>query len=107
MLSVKVTVTRSQELGHRDHVFRHLIYEMDRLRIQDVNSLDYEDFIQRFGNVVEHCQLAAAAVWSSRPFSSVDDLQTALEKFMDNLPMNGKREMEILTPLVVPGRTVL
>ncbi|XP_013382230.1 2-oxo-4-hydroxy-4-carboxy-5-ureidoimidazoline decarboxylase [Lingula anatina] len=60
------------------------------MKIEDVNALDSDAFISLFGNIVENCSLIAAAIWSSRPFSDVDDIQNQLNKFIDLLPRNGK-----------------
>ena len=43
----------------------------------------------RFGNVVEHCPLAAGAVWASRPFSDVNDIHECVSTFLDSLPYHG------------------
>ncbi|XP_037086575.1 2-oxo-4-hydroxy-4-carboxy-5-ureidoimidazoline decarboxylase-like [Pollicipes pollicipes] len=62
-----------------------------RITIADVNLLGYEDFIERFGNVVEHCSQAAGAVWGSRPFRDINDLHECLSTFLDSLPQNGQQ----------------
>ena len=62
----------------------------DKLSITEVNSLSYEDFIAKFGNVVEHCSLCAAAVWRNRPFKTLEFLKTAISEFLDQLPLSGK-----------------
>ena len=59
------------------------------MTIADVNQLSYEDFIGRFYEIVEHGNLVAAAVWSYRPFSSVDELQDKFATFLDELPIAG------------------
>ena len=59
------------------------------LSIVEVNELSYEEFISRFGCVVEHCSLCAAAVWRFRPFSDVRHLHTCIEEFLDQLPLSG------------------
>lgn len=48
--------------------------------------MDYPDFIAAFGSVVEQCTLAAATVWESRPFSSIEDLHQAFKAFYESLP---------------------
>ncbi|KAG9330029.1 hypothetical protein JZ751_027571 [Albula glossodonta] len=55
-----------------------------------VNSLSYEQFVEVFGNAVEKCPLVAAAVWSSRPFTSIADIDDAFGHFIDSLPDSGK-----------------
>jgi len=54
--------------------------------IQQVNGMEYEEFLQVFGNVVEHCGLCAAAIWAHRPFYNVLELHAELCNFIDNLP---------------------
>lgn len=53
------------------------------------HGMDYEVFIQTFGNVIEHCQLCAAAVWAEQPFKSLMDLHAAICRFVDELPPIG------------------
>ena len=60
------------------------------LTVGDVNKLTYEEFIEKFGNVVEHCALFAASVCQERPFSTFEDIHEAFTKFMDSLPISGK-----------------
>ncbi|XP_035680995.1 2-oxo-4-hydroxy-4-carboxy-5-ureidoimidazoline decarboxylase-like [Branchiostoma floridae] len=63
---------------------------MASLTIAEVNKLDSEEFIEIFGNVVENCKLAAAAVWSHKPFQDVDHLNQTIADFLDALPQKGK-----------------
>ncbi|KAF0028106.1 hypothetical protein F2P81_019193 [Scophthalmus maximus] len=58
--------------------------------IDAVNALPYEDFVDVFGNVVEKCPIVAAAVWSTRPFASLNALEAAVSEFIDALPESGK-----------------
>ena len=51
---------------------------MVKLTLAAVNGLDYEEFIEVFGNVIEHCPVIAAAVWSYRPFSTAEALHEAV-----------------------------
>lgn len=55
-----------------------------------LNSLSYEEFVKRFGNVVENCPVIAAAVWSKRPFDNLSALESAIHEFIDALPESGK-----------------
>ncbi|XP_032878722.1 2-oxo-4-hydroxy-4-carboxy-5-ureidoimidazoline decarboxylase-like [Amblyraja radiata] len=55
------------------------------------NSMDYEEFVGKFGNVVERCPMIAAAVWSDRPFSSLEALENTFGDFIDSLPPSGKK----------------
>uniref|UniRef100_A0A3B3VDI0 2-oxo-4-hydroxy-4-carboxy-5-ureidoimidazoline decarboxylase n=2 Tax=Poecilia latipinna TaxID=48699 RepID=A0A3B3VDI0_9TELE len=58
--------------------------------ISAVNALPYEDFVNIFGNVVEKCPLITAAVWTRRPFTSLNALEAAIHEFIDALPESGK-----------------
>ena len=59
------------------------------IHLQNLNNLDYEQFINILGNVVEHCPLIAASVWSERPFSSPDEIMSAINVFVQGLPITG------------------
>lgn len=58
--------------------------------IEKVNAMDFGEFVDVFGNVIERCPLVAAAVWSQRPFSDADDLERQFSAFLDALPVAGK-----------------
>ncbi|XP_040835836.1 putative 2-oxo-4-hydroxy-4-carboxy-5-ureidoimidazoline decarboxylase [Ochotona curzoniae] len=58
--------------------------------METVNSMDFGEFVEVFGNVVERCPLVAAAVWSQRPFSDPADLERQFFAFIDALPQSGK-----------------
>ncbi|EDO43473.1 predicted protein [Nematostella vectensis] len=62
-----------------------------KLTIQEVNKFSQEDFIRRFGNIVEMTPLCAAAISDKRPFSSVDDLYRQMCSFIDGLSQDGRR----------------
>ncbi|MDQ3692722.1 MAG: 2-oxo-4-hydroxy-4-carboxy-5-ureidoimidazoline decarboxylase [Chloroflexota bacterium] len=49
-----------------------------RMAIAEVNDLDRESFISRFGRVYEDSPWIAAAAWPERPFASRDDLERTL-----------------------------
>ena len=68
----------------------YLDMAVNKLSIGSVNKMTYEDFIARFGNVVEHCSLCAAAVWRERPFRDAENLASCFGDFIDRLPINGK-----------------
>lgn len=57
--------------------------------ISAVNDLSYEDFISTFQGALEHGALAAATVWSLKPFTSVDEMHQAFSNFLDDLSLNG------------------
>ncbi|XP_069983863.1 2-oxo-4-hydroxy-4-carboxy-5-ureidoimidazoline decarboxylase-like [Penaeus vannamei] len=58
--------------------------------MDDINAMDYEEFISHFGNAIENCSLIAAAVWRFRPFEDVVHLHEALCSFVDGLPVSGQ-----------------
>ncbi|XP_069748624.1 2-oxo-4-hydroxy-4-carboxy-5-ureidoimidazoline decarboxylase [Narcine bancroftii] len=60
------------------------------MAIQVFNSMDYEEFINKFGNVIEKCPLIAAAVWTNHPFTSLGALEKMFEDFIDLLPPSGQ-----------------
>ncbi|XP_051882587.1 2-oxo-4-hydroxy-4-carboxy-5-ureidoimidazoline decarboxylase [Pristis pectinata] len=60
------------------------------MEIQVFNSMDYEEFVDKFGNVIEKCPLVAAAVWTNRPFTSLAALEKMFGDFIDLLPPSGK-----------------
>ncbi|KAM4797017.1 putative 2-oxo-4-hydroxy-4-carboxy-5-ureidoimidazoline decarboxylase [Rhinophrynus dorsalis] len=55
-----------------------------------VNCMNYEEFINIFGNIIEKCPLISGAIWSKLPFSSVADLENCVYEFIDSLPPSGK-----------------
>lgn len=61
--------------------------------------MDFGEFVDVFGNVIERCPLIAAAVWSQRPFSGLEDLEKHFFAIVDALPQSGKAsvlDMEVL-----------
>ncbi|XP_054575680.1 putative 2-oxo-4-hydroxy-4-carboxy-5-ureidoimidazoline decarboxylase [Eptesicus fuscus] len=58
--------------------------------MEKVNSMDFGEFVDVFGNVIERCPLIAAAVWSQRPFSDLEDLEKHFSAFIDALPQSGQ-----------------
>ncbi|XP_058788583.1 2-oxo-4-hydroxy-4-carboxy-5-ureidoimidazoline decarboxylase-like [Phymastichus coffea] len=60
------------------------------LSISEVNALPEENFEWLFGNVIEHCPEAAAAVAAKRPFSSSEDLKKAFENYLEKLDTSDK-----------------
>lgn len=60
--------------------------------------MPYEDFIEVFGNVIEHSSLCAAAVWKYRPFRDVRHLHEEICGFVDELPVAGREGILRLHP---------
>ncbi|XP_024436541.1 putative 2-oxo-4-hydroxy-4-carboxy-5-ureidoimidazoline decarboxylase [Desmodus rotundus] len=58
--------------------------------MEKVNSMDFREFVDVFGNVIERCPLIAAAVWSQSPFSDREELERHFSAFIDALPQSGQ-----------------
>jgi len=58
--------------------------------ITEVYKMRFKEFVKLFGNVIERCPLAAAAVWSDLPVRNLESLQTSIEKFVDQLSSAGE-----------------
>ncbi|XP_068936694.1 putative 2-oxo-4-hydroxy-4-carboxy-5-ureidoimidazoline decarboxylase [Petaurus breviceps papuanus] len=58
--------------------------------IQMVNSMDFGEFVDVLGNIIEKCPLIAAAIWSQRPFTDSADLEKHVFDFIEALPHSGK-----------------
>lgn len=63
--------------------------------ISAVNNLSFEDYFNVFGNVVEKSPFIAAALWSRRPFNSLNDMHVAIDHFIDDLTESGERHTDI------------
>ena len=61
-----------------------------KFTLEEVNRMDYPEFISVFGSVVENGPLAAATCWSSRPFSTPEELYQAFNVFMQSLTPQAK-----------------
>ena len=59
------------------------------LQIAEVNCLGFEEFINKFQNVIERCPIVAAAVWDRLPFQNLDEFQQGIETFVDGLTESG------------------
>ncbi|EPQ14565.1 2-oxo-4-hydroxy-4-carboxy-5-ureidoimidazoline decarboxylase [Myotis brandtii] len=62
--------------------------------MEKVNSMDFGEFVDVFGNVIERCPLIAAAVWSQRPFSDLEDLEKHFSAFIDALPQSERASLD-------------
>jgi len=71
---------------------------MGLLSMSQVNGLNYEEFIDYFGNIIEHCPICAAAVWKNRPFQNINELHDNICKFVDQLSDIGKEGILRLHP---------
>lgn len=61
-----------------------------KVSVDQINRMDYTDFISTFGSVIEHCYLAAATVWSSRPFPDSQGLHQVFADFLHSLSTQAK-----------------
>ena len=60
------------------------------LSIIELKSLDYEQFIMEFGNVVEKCPAISGALWDYRPFNSISHLIFTISCIISELPDSGR-----------------
>ena len=58
--------------------------------ISEINSMDYEVFLETLGNVIEHSSLLIAAIWTKQPFASPEDFLQKLFDLIDSLSVDGK-----------------
>ena len=56
------------------------------LDLVDINSQDYETFVQNFSNIVQNSPLIAGILWSLKPFKSVDHFVLETRKIMYSMP---------------------
>ena len=59
----------------------------------ELNSLDFEPFIEKMGNVVEKCPTIIGALWSYRPFTSIEDMLYKINTIVHQLPYSGKHSL--------------
>ena len=52
--------------------------------------MNFQDFISKTGNVVEHCPILAGVLWKQRPFQSFEDLNDKIKEIVQNLPQSVK-----------------
>jgi len=62
---------------------------------EQLAGMGYEDFIQIFGNVIEHCALCSAGIWAKRPFHNLKELHSAICSFIDDLPKIGIHKLRV------------
>lgn len=56
-----------------------------QITLDEVNCMDYPEFMSTFGSVIEHGRLAAASVWTSKPFASTAELHQAFKAYLESL----------------------
>lgn len=57
-----------------------------KLTIEEVNGLDREQFVRRFGVVYEHSPWVAAEAWRARPFGGLAELHAAMQRAVRDAP---------------------
>ncbi|XP_077297914.1 2-oxo-4-hydroxy-4-carboxy-5-ureidoimidazoline decarboxylase-like isoform X2 [Arctopsyche grandis] len=73
---------------------------MAKLNIDEVNTIDIENFVNIFSNVVESYNDAAKAVFSSRPFKDVETLCKAFSDHLENISIEDKLKVLRLHPIL-------
>ena len=56
--------------------------ERKKLSLEEVNGMDFQQFSETFGSVIEQTPLVAATVWSFRPFQDLATLHKAFSDFI-------------------------
>jgi 2-oxo-4-hydroxy-4-carboxy-5-ureidoimidazoline decarboxylase len=57
------------------------------MTLADVNALDRDAFVAKFGGIVEHSPWIAETAWTKRPFVSVDALHSAMVAALRSAPI--------------------
>lgn len=65
-----------------------------KISIEEVNALERDTFVARFGGLYEHSPWAAEAAADARPFSSRDELGGALAAVVE--AASGERKMDLI-----------
>lgn len=66
---------------------------MAQMSIGDVNAMDLDEFVEFFGNIIEHCPVLSAALWYHRPFRSPARFMEAMDDIVDRLPVEGENNI--------------
>ena len=64
---------------------------LKKVSIQEVNQMDYGNFISHFDSILEHGKVAAATVWEDAPFRSIQAIVDAFMAFMHSLSPEAQR----------------
>jgi 2-oxo-4-hydroxy-4-carboxy--5-ureidoimidazoline (OHCU) decarboxylase len=59
------------------------------LTLGDMNLMDFDLFVETFGNIMEHSSLITAALWTRRPFVSLSHALEEIEDIVAQLPSSG------------------
>jgi 2-oxo-4-hydroxy-4-carboxy--5-ureidoimidazoline (OHCU) decarboxylase len=60
------------------------------ITLEEMNSMDFDVFLEKFGNIIEHGSIVVAALWTKRPFASVQHVLNETWDIVDSLPIEGK-----------------
>jgi OHCU decarboxylase len=66
----------------------------EKLTADEVNDLDREGFVSRFGTLYEHSPWVAERAWHERPFGSFSELREAFERAMYGAPL--ERQLDLI-----------
>ncbi len=66
----------------------------EKITIEEVNSLDQEEFVEKFGPLFEHSPWVAERAWHERPFDSLTGLRGALDAAMYGAPE--ERQLDLI-----------
>lgn len=59
---------------------------LEKLSIEEVNRMDREEFVSRFGAVFERSPWVAEGAWEGRPFEDLDGLHAAFVRTVHDAP---------------------
>lgn len=61
------------------------------MTVKEINKMDFLDFVQAFGTVIEYTPLIAASVWAMRPFPDFYMLHRAFTVCISDLSQSSKK----------------
>lgn len=64
------------------------------MNLEEVDRLDREEFVARFGSLFEHSPWVAEEAWRSRPFGSIEKMWRAFENAMYSAPR--ERQLDLI-----------
>ena len=65
------------------------------ITLDAMNAMDFDEFIETFGNIIEHSALVTAALWTKRPFVSLQHVLNDVAEIVDTLPTEGRSNCEM------------
>jgi 2-oxo-4-hydroxy-4-carboxy-5-ureidoimidazoline decarboxylase len=66
----------------------------EKATIEEVNRLDLDEFVSRFGALYERSPWVAEAAWHERPFGGLAELHGALVRAMRGAP--NERQLDLI-----------